>query len=178
MREVLHRERHVGSGQKLLVLVAVRIEGADDEGLATDNRPHPPRDVGFRLRHAAHAHGAVQGEIDAVPLAAGLKLGDLAAEEMLVGVLGDPARTGAGPGPQRRFDADQLDAIMLARHLHEAAHVVSWIPAEQRLAFGGRAFVDEVLARGVVGQEGHRLVDEVQDGDADRLAGHALQFGA
>ncbi len=160
VREVLHRERHVGSGQKFLVLVAVRIEGADDEGLASHHRPHPPRDVGLGLGHPAHAHGAVQCEIDAVPLAAGLQFGDLTAEEMLVGILGDPARAGPGLGPQRRFDADQLDAVMFARHLHEAAHVGARIEGEQRLALGRRALVDEVLARGIVRQERHRLVGE------------------
>ena len=86
MREVLHAEGHVGGCQEFLVLVAVRIEGADDEGAAPDHLAHPPRDVGLGLRHAAHAHRAVQREIDAVPFPAGLQLGDHAAEEGLVGL--------------------------------------------------------------------------------------------
>src|SRR5205823_3720038 len=89
---------------------------------------------------------------------------------VLVGLPRDPARTGTGPGPERRFDADQLDAGMLARHLHEAAHVGPRLPGEQRLGSGRRTVMDEVVERGVVGQERHRLMDEVQNGDADRLS--------
>src|SRR5262245_20073765 len=63
---------------------------------------------------------------------------------------------------------------MLARHLHEAAHVRPRLPAEQRLASGRRTVMDEVVERGVVGQERHRLVDEVQNGDADRLSHRSL----
>src|ERR1041384_4173722 len=65
---------------------------------------------------------------------------------------------------------------MLARHLHEAAHVRARLPAEQRLAAGRRAVMDEVVERGVVGQERHRLMDEAQNGDADRL-GHPASSG-
>jgi hypothetical protein len=171
VREVLHAEGEVGLSQELGILVAVRIEGASDEGAAPHHLAHPARDVGLGRRHAAHAHRAVKGEIDAVPFAAGLELGELAAKEALVGILGDPARAGAGLGPQRRFDANQLDALMLARDLHEAAHVGARLPAQQRLALGRRARIDEVVVGGVVGQERHRLVGKVQDGDADRL-GH------
>src|SRR6267142_4143557 len=97
-------------------------------------------------------------------------LGDHAAETVLVGLPRAPARTGTGPGPERRFDANQLDARMLARHLHEAAHVRPRLPGEQRLASGRRTVMDEVGERGVVGQKRHRLMDEVQNGDADRLS--------
>src|SRR2546428_12051511 len=66
-----------------------------------------------------------------------------------------------------------LDAGMLARHLHEAAHVGPRLPGEQRLASGRRTVMDEVVERGVVGQERHRLMNEVQNGDADRLSHRA-----
>src|SRR5213593_3824533 len=62
---------------------------------------------------------------------------------------------------------------MLARHLHEAAHVRPRLPGEQRLASGRRTVMDEVVECGVVGQERHRLMDEVQNGDADRLSHRA-----
>src|SRR5262249_5630597 len=61
-----------------------------------------------------------------------------------------------------------LDIGMLARDLHEATHVGPRLPGEQRLVSGRRIVMDEVVERGVVGQERHRLVDEVQNGDADR----------
>ncbi len=172
VREVLHAEGHVGGGQELLVLVAVRIEGADDEGAAPDHRAHPPRDLGLGPGHAAHAHRAVQGEIDAVPCSAGLQFVDHAAEEDLERLCRDPAGAGTGLGPERRFDADQLDALVLARDLHETAHVRARLPGKQCLSSGWRALVDEVVIGGVVGQERHRFVGEVQDGDADGLAGH------
>src|SRR4051794_4031479 len=59
---------------------------------------------------------------------------------------------------------------MLARHLHEAAHVRPRLPGEQGLASGRRAVIHEVLERGVVGQERHRFMDEVQHGNTDRLS--------
>src|SRR5918996_2663160 len=112
----------------------------------------------------------MEGEIDAMPSASVFELGDHPAEKVLVRLRRDPARPGPGPGPERRFDADQFDAGMLARHLHEAAHVGPRLPGEQRLAAGRRTVMDEVVERGVVGQERHRLVDEVQNGDAECLS--------
>src|SRR5690349_22977857 len=98
----------------------MRIEGAGDEGLAAHDLAHAAGDVGLGPRHAAHAHRAVEGEIDAVPSPTVLELGEHAAEKVLVGLRRDPAGAGTGPGPERRLDADELDAGMLARHLHEA----------------------------------------------------------
>ena len=48
VREVFYAERHVGLLEKLFVLVAVRIEGADDEGAPPHHLAHPPRDVGLQ----------------------------------------------------------------------------------------------------------------------------------
>src|SRR2546425_1714462 len=59
---------------------------------------------------------------------------------------------------------------MLARHLHEAAHVRPGLPGEQGFASGRRTVMDEVVERSVVGQERDRFMDEVQSGDADRLS--------
>ena len=73
-------------------------------------------------------------------------------------------------------DAMPIDVGVLARDLREAAHVGPRLPGEQRLASGRRTVMDEVGERGVVGQERHRLVDEVQDGDADRLGHRACCF--
>src|SRR5258706_7926244 len=97
------------------------------------------------------------------------ELGEHAAEKVLVGLRRDPARAGPGLGPERRLDADELDAGMLARQFHEAAHVRPRLPDEQGLASGRRAVIDEVVERGVVGQKRHRLMDEVQHRDADRI---------
>ena len=174
VREVFYRERHVGVAQEFLVLVAVRIEGADDEGLAADHRAHPPRHVRLGPWHATHTHGAVQAEIDAVIGTRRRDLVDHPSDEGLVGLARYPTRTRAGLGKQRRFDADQLNAVELARHLHEAAHVGLRLVRQQRFALGGRAFVDEVVERGVVAEERHRLMDEIQDGDANRPAGHRV----
>src|SRR5215468_6094818 len=99
VRKILDRERHVGPTQELLVLVAVRIEGADDEGAATNDLAHPPRQLRLGPRHAAHAHGAVQAEIDAGEWPLPFELGDHLSGEGLVGLARDPARAGAGPGP-------------------------------------------------------------------------------
>src|SRR2546422_6892495 len=66
-----------------------------------------------------------------------------------------------------------LDAGVLARDLHEATHVRPRLPGEQRLASGRRTVMDEVVERGVVGQERHCFMDEVQNGDADRLSHRA-----
>ena len=76
MREVLHRERHVGVAQEFLVLVAVRVECPDDEGATADDLADTAGDVGFRPRHASNAHCAVQGEVDAVERPARLEVGD------------------------------------------------------------------------------------------------------
>src|SRR5215470_4929276 len=105
VREVLRAEREVGLAQELGVLVAVRIEGAGDEGVAAHDLAHAAGDVGLGPRHAPHAHRAMKGEIDAVPCATVLELGEHAAEKVLVGVRRDPARARPGPGPERRLDA-------------------------------------------------------------------------
>src|SRR5262245_6708373 len=115
----------------------MRIEGAGDEGVAAYDLAHTAGDVGLRSRHTAHAHRAVEREIDAVPSATVLELGDHAAEKVFVSFRRDPARASTGPGPERRLDADELDAGMLARHFYEAAHVRPRLPGEQRLASGG-----------------------------------------
>src|SRR5262249_29856135 len=125
VREVFRAEREVGLTQELGVLVAMRIEGAGDEGVATHDLAYTAGDVGLGPCHAAHAHRAMEGEIDAVPSPTVLELGDHTPEQLLVCLRLDPARAGPSPGPEWRFDADQLDARMLARDLHEAAHVGS-----------------------------------------------------
>src|SRR5690242_9363267 len=134
VRKVFRAEREVRLTQKLGVLVAVRIEGAGDERVAAHDLAHAARDVGLGPRHAAHAHRAMEAEIDALPSATALELDEHAAEKMFVGLRRDPARAGPGSGPERRFDADQLDAGVLASDLHEAAHVRARLPGEQRLA--------------------------------------------
>src|SRR6266481_3594772 len=91
MREVFGAEREVGLAQELGVLVAVRIEGAGDEGVAAHDLAHAAGDVGLGPSHAAHAHRAVEGEIDAVPCPAVLELGEHAAEKVLVCLRRDPA---------------------------------------------------------------------------------------
>src|SRR5262245_47215894 len=57
------------------------------------------------------------------------------------------------------------------------AHVRPRLPSEQRLPSRRRTVMNEVAERGVVGQERHRLVDEVQNGDADRLSHPARRLG-
>src|SRR5215470_395604 len=99
VRKVFDRERHVGLTQEFLILVAVRIEGADDEGAATNDRAYPPRQLGLGPRHAAHAHGAVQAEINAIEWPLPFELRDHLSGEGLVGLAHDPTRAGAGPGP-------------------------------------------------------------------------------
>src|SRR4030095_13898215 len=101
VREVFRAERAVGLTQELGVLVAVRIEGAGDDSVAAHDLAHAAGDVGLRPRHAAHAHRAMEGEIDAVPSAPVLALGEHAAEKVLVCLRRDPARAGTGPGPER-----------------------------------------------------------------------------
>src|SRR5258706_77837 len=86
-------------------------------GMPPSGRAHPPVGLGLGLGHAAHPLGAVQGQIDAVPSPAGLELVDHAAEKGLERLGRDPARAGAGLRPERRFDADQLDTLVLARDL-------------------------------------------------------------
>src|SRR5262245_62457473 len=124
------------------------IEGAGDEGPAAHDLAHAAGDVGLGPLNAAHAHRAMEGEIDAVPSPTVLDLGEHAAKKVLVGLRRYPARAGTGPGPERRFDPDQLDAAMLTRHFHEAAHVGTRLPGEQRLASGRRPLIDEVVERG------------------------------
>ncbi len=179
MREVFDSEGHVGVAQEFLVFVAVRVEGRGDESVRSQHRAYPAGKLGLGPRHAAHAHGAVQAEIGAVELAAihplgRLDLRDHLADEPLIGLLRHPPRPCARARPQRRFDADQLDLVVLARDLHETAHVGLWIEGQQRFAAGGRSLIKEILDRGVVLQERHSLVGEMQDGDADRFAAHAL----
>ena len=101
VREVFDREGHVGLGQEFRILVAVRIEGADDEGLAPDHLADAAGDVGLRSRDAAHAHRPVQAEIDPVERPLLLQAGDHPAHKCLVGLFRDPARAGAGARPQR-----------------------------------------------------------------------------
>src|SRR5262245_64122872 len=122
----------------------MRIEGAGDEGVAAHDLAHAAGDVGLGPGYTAHAHRAMEREIDAVPSPTALELGEHAAEKVLVCLRRDPARAGPGPGPERRLDADQLDARMLARDLHEAAHVGPRLPGEQRLTFGRRSVIDEI----------------------------------
>src|SRR5262244_1077743 len=101
VREIFRAEREVGLTQELRVLVAMGIEGAGDEGVAAHHLAHAAGDVGLGPRDAAHAHRAMEGEIDAVPSATILELRDHAAEKVLVGLRRDPARAGTGPGPER-----------------------------------------------------------------------------
>ena len=91
MREVFRAEREVGLAQELGVLVAMWIEGAGDEGVAAHDLAHAAGDVGLGPRHSAHAHRAMEGEIDAVPSLAVLELGEHPAEKVLVGLRRDPA---------------------------------------------------------------------------------------
>src|SRR5262245_30833926 len=89
------------------------------------------RPTTVRTRRASSASGratprtpmAMEAEIDTVERAMRLELSDHPANEGLVGLLRDPPRARAGLRPQRRFDANQLDAVVLARHFHEAANV-------------------------------------------------------
>src|SRR5262249_57598651 len=90
--EVFRAEREVGLTQELGVLIAMRIEGAGDEGVAAYDLAHAAGDVGLGPRHTAHAHRAMQGEVDAVPSATVLELGEHAADKVLVGLRRDPAR--------------------------------------------------------------------------------------
>ncbi len=169
VREVLHAERHVGVAEEFRILVAMRVEGRGDARLWPQCVAHAARDLGFRPRHAAHAHRAMQREVGAVEGAEGAQLLELPAEEGLEGLVGDPARSRSGLRPERGVDADQLHPVEFARDLHEAAHVALGIGGEQRLACRGRAGVAEILLRRVEGQEGDGLVRELQDGDAHGL---------
>jgi len=91
VREIFRAEREVSLTQELDVLVAMRIEGAGDEGVAAHDLAYAAGDVGLGPRHAAHAHRAMEGEIDAVPSLTVFQLGDHAAEKVLVGLCRDPA---------------------------------------------------------------------------------------
>jgi len=68
----------------------MRVEGAGDEGVVAHDLAHAAGDVGLRPRHAAHAHRAMEGEIDAVPCSTVLELGEHSAEKVLVGLRRDP----------------------------------------------------------------------------------------
>ena len=178
VRVVLHAEGQVGIPQEILILVAVRIEGAGDEGLGPDHLADTARELRFGLGDIAYPHRAMQGQIGAVERPLRLELGDHLVDEVIVGAFVDPTGAGAGLRKQRRFDADQFHVGVFARHLHEAAHVAAWRCAQQRLATGRRTFVDEVLETRVVRQEGHRLVHEVDDRDAHRFARTARLGGS
>jgi len=86
-----HYQQALTLTQELGILVPMRIEGAGDEGVAAHDFPHAAGDVGLGPRHAAHAHRAMEREIDAVPSPTGLELGDHAPEKVLVGLRRDPA---------------------------------------------------------------------------------------
>lgn len=73
MREIFRREGEVGIAQEGLVLVAMRIEGGGDDGVPPDRLPHAARDLRLGARHAANAHGAVDGKVDAVDRRRGLQ---------------------------------------------------------------------------------------------------------
>lgn len=107
----------------------------------------------------------MQCEEHAVDLRPGAEGLDHPADEMLERLLRHPTGTGARARPERRFDPDEVDAVELARDLHEAAHIPLRITAQQRFAGGGRAGIGEVLERRVVGEERHGLVDELEDGE-------------
>src|SRR6267378_6424918 len=74
------------------------------------------------------------------------------------------------PGSVRSSGSMTWVSISEYLNLHEVAHVRPRLPGEQRLASGRRTVMDEIVERGVVGQERHRFMDEVQNGDADRLS--------
>uniref|UniRef100_M4C667 Uncharacterized protein n=1 Tax=Hyaloperonospora arabidopsidis (strain Emoy2) TaxID=559515 RepID=M4C667_HYAAE len=174
---ILDAEREVRVAQELLILVAVRIESAGDESLRADHFAHSARDLGFRARHVTHAHGAVQRQVGAVERPLRLEVLDHVRHQGVEGVLRHPARGRTALRKQRRFDADDFDVRMLARHFHEAGDGAE-ARAEQRFAARRRTFVDEVVEHGVVRQEGDVLVHEVHHRNADRLAVAAsLLFG-
>ena len=178
MREIFDGKAHVGVLEELVVLIAVQIEGRGDNGLRSHHLARPARQLRLRPQHAAHRHRAVDAEIDAVERAGGLQSLDHLAGERLEGLFGHPARTHIGLRPQRRFNADELDAVELARHLHKAAHVGFWVGLQQRLALRGRTRIDEIIERGVVLEEGDGLVGKMQHRDSDRIAYAFLRFTA
>ncbi len=99
--------------QELGILVAMRIEGADDEGSHfADDLADTPRDIGLRSRNAAHAHRPVQAEIDAVERPCRLQAGDHPAEQGLVGFLRDPAE----PVPVRGHSGDSMPTSSTPSH--------------------------------------------------------------
>ena len=61
----------------------MQVEGRGDHGFRSDRRAHPPRQLGLGPRHAAHRHGAMQREIDAVERTFGLQAFDHLAGERL-----------------------------------------------------------------------------------------------
>ena len=170
VREILAAERQVGVAQELLVLVAMRIEGRCDERARPDDGADTTGEFGFGTGDAARGHGAVHAEVDAVERTLGGELCDHAADVGFERLLRQPAGAGTGLRPEWGFHADERDAVELSRDLHEAAHVGFRARRQQGLAARRRSGIDEVVDRGVVAKEGHRLVLEVQDGDADWLA--------
>ena len=83
------------------------------------------------------------------------------------GTVADKLRAGDRVSPRTamrwlRDAASALDAAHAADVVHRDPHVGAGIVRQQRLAARRRALVDEVVERGVVLQERHRLVREVQ----------------
>ena len=66
VREIFYAERHVGMLQERLVLIAMKVEGRNDERAGSNGFPDPPRQVCFGPWDAAHGHRPVQAEIDTV----------------------------------------------------------------------------------------------------------------
>jgi hypothetical protein len=168
VRVVLHAERQIRVTQEIRILVTVRIERAGDETFRADDFAHAAGDRRFRLRHIPHTHRAMQGDVRAIERPLRLELGDHLIEEAIEGLLGDPSGRRPRLREQRRLDADQFDVGVLPRHLHEPAQRPFRHRGQQRFAACRRALVDEILGRGVVRQERHGLVHEVQDRDPDR----------
>ena len=78
----------------------------------------------------------MDAEIGAIERALSVQFLDHLAHERLERLRGDPAGAGAGAWPKRRFDADELHRVELARHLHEAAHVAARVAGDERLTSG------------------------------------------
>ena len=157
--------------EPLVVLIAMRVEGTGDEDIGADDLTDAASELGLGAGHPGGAHGAVEGDVDAVEFAGGLELGDHLADEVLVGVGREPAGAGTGLGAEGGLDADEFDVVEFAGDGDETAHVAAGIGAQEGLTACGGTLVGEVLDGGRVLQERHGLVGEHHHRDADGLLG-------
>src|SRR5262249_20323667 len=113
VREILDCESQVCVTEECFILVAVEIECGGDDGTWARNHPHARGKLSLGPWHAAHRHGAVEAQIDAVEWTFGRKAGQHAAHQALISLGRDPPGPDTGFGPERRLDTDKFDPVVL-----------------------------------------------------------------